>query len=52
MSMANVQEEAALAMLAKTMQNVKEAGADLTKLIETASVINDPSRGNYLNMFT
>ena len=51
MSQAYVQEEAAVALLAKTMQNVRDAGADVTKLIETAAAVSDPFSGNYLNFF-
>ena len=44
-----VQEEAAVKVQAMAMQNVKDASAELVKLLESAE-ITDPAKGNFLNV--
>ena len=50
MAQNNVQEEAAVRLQAMTLRTMKEAGADLAKLMDTAPAITDPAKGNYVNM--
>ena len=54
MSQNRVQEEAAVRVQAMAMETIKEAGADLVKLMESArpetAAITDPAKGNYLNV--
>jgi len=49
MAQGRVQEEAAVRVHTMAMQNVREAGEDLTRLMESAQTITDPARGNYLD---
>ena len=51
MAQSRVQEEAAVRIQAMTLETIKEASADLAKLVESAQVITDPAKGNYLNLF-
>ena len=50
MSQSRIQEEAAIQVQAMTMQTVKEAGEELTRLMEAAQIMTDPARGNYLDI--
>jgi hypothetical protein len=45
-----VREEAAVKVQAMLMQTIKDAGADVARLMDSARFITDPARGNYLNM--
>ena len=51
MAQGRVQEEAAVRVQAMALQNVKDAGADLERLMESAQTITDPAKGNYIDMF-
>jgi hypothetical protein len=51
MAQTRVQEEAAVKIQAMALQTVKDTAADLSRLIDSASAITDPSKGNYLNLF-
>jgi len=51
MAQGRVQEEAAVKVQAMMLQTIKDASADLARLMETANVIIDPAKGNYLNTF-
>jgi len=46
-----VQEEAAVRVQAMAIQNIKDTAADLNRLMESAKIISDPAKGNYLNLF-
>jgi len=55
MSQTRVQENAAVLVQAKALQNMKETGAALARLMDSANInaantITDPARGKYLNM--
>ena len=51
MSQGRVQEEAAIQVQAMATQALRDMSAELAQLIESANVITDPSRGNYLDMY-
>ena len=51
MAQNRVQEEAAIRLQAMTLESIKEASADLNKLMESAQIITDTAKGNYLNIF-
>ena len=44
-----VQEEAAVRIQAMALQTIKDAGADLARLMDSAQIITDPAKGNYLD---
>ena len=50
MSQSRVQEEAAVKVQAMLMQTIKDESADLTRLMDSAKIVTDPARGNYLNV--
>ena len=50
MSQNRVQEEAAVRLQAMTLQTIKDAGADLERLMDSAQNINDPAKGKFLNV--
>ena len=53
MAQGRVQEEAAVKVQAMMLQNIKDASADLARLMDSAQAaqsITDPARGNYLNL--
>ena len=51
MSQSRVQEEAAIRVQAMSTQAIRDIAADLAQLMESANIITDPSRGNYLDMY-
>ena len=51
MAQTQVQEEAAIRLQAMTLDTIKEASADLSRLMESAQAITDPARGSYLDLF-
>lgn len=51
MSQSRVQEEAAVKVQAMAMKTIKDAADDLNRLMESAKLITDPARGNFLNLF-
>ena len=50
MSQGRVQEEAAVRVQAMAIGTAKEQAADLSRLMESAEVITDPSKGNFLDV--
>jgi len=50
MAQSRVQEEAAVRLQAMTMQNMRDTGEDLARLMETTQTITDPARGNFLDL--
>ena len=50
MTQSRVQEEAAVKVQAMAMQNIKDASGDLARLMDSAKIISDPAKGNYLNL--
>ena len=50
MSQSRLQEEAAVSVQVMAIGNAREQAADLSRLMETAQVITDPARGNYLDL--
>ena len=51
MSQGRVQEEAAVKVEAMMLKTIKDAGADLARIMDSAKMISDPAKGNYLNLF-
>ena len=49
-SQGRVQEEAAVRVQAMMLQDIKDASADLARLMDSAKTIIDPARGNFLNV--
>ena len=45
-----VQEEVAVRLQSMLLKTLSEAGADLDGLIESANIITDPAKGNFLNL--
>ena len=50
MAQGRVQEEAAVRVQAMVLQDIKDSSADLERLMESARIITDPARGNYVDM--
>ena len=50
MAQSRVQEEAAVRVQAMAAQNIRDQAAELAKLMDSAQKINDPARGNNLNL--
>ena len=50
MAQSKVQEGAAVLVQAKALQSMKDMGADLAKLMDSANIISDPAKGNNVNM--
>ena len=50
MSENRVQEEAAVRVQAMMLKTIKDASADLARLMDSAKTITDPARGNFLNI--
>ena len=50
MSQGRVQEEAAVSVQAMAIGNAREQAADLSRMMESAQVITDPARGNFLDL--
>jgi len=45
-----VQEEAAVRLQAMALQTMKDTGEDLARIMDSAQIINDPAKGNFLNV--
>ena len=45
-----VQEEAAVKVQAMLLQTIKDASADLDRLMDAAKIINDPAKGKFLDV--
>ena len=50
MAQTRVQEEAAVRLQAMMLRTIKDASADLARLMDTAQTITDPAKGNYLDL--
>jgi len=50
MTQNRVQEEAAVSVQAMALQTIKDAAADLQRLMESAKITTDPAKGNFLNV--
>jgi len=50
MAQTRVQEEAAVSIQAKMLQSMKDTGEDLARLMDSANIIADPAKGNYINI--
>ena len=50
MSQARVQEEAAVAVQSMAIQAARDMSVELQRLMESATVMSDPSRGNNLDL--
>ena len=50
MSQGHVQQEAAVRVQAMTLDTAREQAADLARIMSTAEVITDPTRGNFLDL--
>ncbi|MDR0472984.1 MAG: YjfB family protein [Treponema sp.] len=51
MAQNRIQEEAALKVQVMAMNSIKDAAADLNRLMESAQPITDHNKGNFLNIF-
>lgn len=51
MSQSRVQEEAAVKVQAMLFDSIKNASADLGRLLDTAKIVSDPAKGNNLDLF-
>ena len=50
MTQGRVQEEATIRVQAMMLQDIKDASADLARLMDSANTVTDPAKGNYLNI--
>jgi len=50
MSQGHVQQEAAVQVQAMTLNTAREQAADLAQVMNSAEVITDPARGNFLDL--
>jgi predicted double-glycine peptidase len=50
MSQAQVREEAAVAVQAMALQQVRETSQDIQRVMESSDMIADPTRGNFLDV--
>ena len=50
MAQSRVQEEAAVKVQAMAMDTIKDQAANLDKLMDSAKIMTDPAKGNYLNV--
>ena len=50
LSQDRVQAEAAVRVHSMVQQNLRDAGANLDQLMQSAQIITDPSRGNFVDM--
>jgi len=50
MAQSRVQEEAAVAVTAMALQNVRDTGEDVARIMDSAEMITDPTRGNFLDV--
>ena len=50
MAQGRVQEEAAVRVQAMALGTAKEQAADLSRLMNSAEVITDPAKGNFLDL--
>jgi len=50
MAQSRVQEEVAVAAQSMALQNVRDVGENLAHIMDSAPVITDPTRGNFLNV--
>jgi len=51
MAQSRVQEEVAVRLQSMLLKTLSEAGADLDGLMQSANIITDPAKGNFLNLF-
>jgi hypothetical protein len=51
MSQNRIREEAAVRVQAMTLDSAKETSNELARIMDSAQVIVDPAKGNFLNMF-
>ena len=51
MALSRVQEEAAVKVQAMAMQTIRDQAAELAKLMDSARIVVDSSRGHNLNLF-
>jgi hypothetical protein len=49
MSQTQVREEATVQVQAMAINSAKEQAADLSRLMNSAEIITDPAKGNYLD---
>ena len=50
MAQGQVQEEAAIRVQAMSLSNLREQAEELSRLMSSAQVLSDPSRGNHVDI--
>ena len=50
MAQARIQEEVAVGVHAMTLQTARDTGENLARIMDSAEMITDPTRGNFLDM--
>ena len=50
MAQARIQEEVAVGVQAMALQTVRDTGEHVARIMDSAEMITDPSRGNFLDL--
>jgi len=51
MAQGSVQAEAGVRVQGMALQNMKDQGAEMAKMVQSTEAITDPTKGNYVDMF-
>jgi len=50
MAQSRVQEEAAIAVTAMALESARDTGENVARIMDSAEMITDPTRGNFLDV--
>jgi len=50
MAQARVQEEAAVGVASMALQTARDTGENIARIMDSAEMITDPTRGNFLDV--
>ena len=50
MAQSRIQEEAAIAVTSMALQNARDTGENVARIMDSAEMISDPTRGNFLDV--
>ena len=50
MAQGRIQEEAAVAVTSMALQTARDTGENLARIMDSAEMITDPTRGNFLDV--
>jgi len=50
MAQSRIQEEAAVAVTSMALQATRDTGENIARIMDSAEMITDPSRGNFLDL--